>query len=93
LIAASFDEKELNPEASKSDANKRSAYDLTACGGEALLHLVLGHVSFVFEDDKKGRELMYQRIKPEFISEPEFITFKICYRLSKLGKTPEEIFS
>jgi Ca2+-binding EF-hand superfamily protein len=45
-----------------------------------------------FESDRRTLELMFRLIKPENITEPDYIIFKVLHRLSKLGKDVETLF-
>lgn len=46
-----------------------------------------------FESDRRTLELMFRLIKPENITEPDYIIFKVLHRLSKLGKDVESLFN
>jgi hypothetical protein len=71
----------------------RAAYELAAVGFEALPADVLTLLLAMFESDKKSGELMMKQCRPEAISEPEFVIFKMCHKLAKMGKEPEHLFA
>lgn len=71
----------------------RAAYELAACGGEALCYKVLDVIMKEFESDRRTLQLILRLCKPEAITEPDYILFKLCHRLSKLGKDADSIFN
>jgi Ca2+-binding EF-hand superfamily protein len=47
----------------------------------------------MFESDRRSCEVMLRLCKPETITEPEYIIFKLNHRLSKLGKDVDSLFN
>lgn len=80
-------------EKNKKPANSgKNAYELAGSGGMALLTDVIELVYQLFVGDKEAGLKVLELLKPSKISHEDFVAFKICHKMAKLGKTPEMIF-
>lgn len=84
-------ERELEQE-SKKDTGKE-AYESAGNGGKALVGDVIELVYRLFPDDHDGGEKVLELIRPEKVRIEDFVAYKICHKMAKLGKTPEMIFN
>ncbi|CAG9335791.1 unnamed protein product [Blepharisma stoltei] len=71
----------------------RAAYDAAGSGGFALLNDVIELLYSMFSFDRESGTLALELIKPESVSDEDFVAYKICHKMAKLGKTPEAIFN
>jgi hypothetical protein len=70
----------------------RAAYDLAATGGEAYATDVISMIYDLFENDEKSGELALQLLRPEACSLSDYVTFKLCHKMAKLGMSAEAVF-
>lgn len=70
----------------------RAAYDQAATGGEAFTTEVISLVYDLFENDEKNGELALQLLRPEGCSLADYVTFKLCHKMAKLGMSAEAVF-
>lgn len=56
---------------------------------EACLIDVIGIINTVFDNNKQSRNMILSNLKPENISKNDFYMFHLCYKLVRLGLTPE----
>ena len=82
-----------SPGLKRSDTLGRAVYETASNGGLALLSDVLELVYSLFVNDKEAGEKVLELIKPKKLSTEDFVAFKICHKMAKLGKTPEMIFT
>ena len=76
----------------KNDAG-RNAFDNAGCGGKAFLGDTIELIYALFQDDPAGGEMALELIKPEKVSVEDYVAYKICHKMAKIGKTPEMIFN
>ena len=76
----------------KNDAG-RNAFDNAGCGGKAFLGDTIELIYALFQDDPSGGEMALELIKPEKVSVEDYVAYKICHKMAKIGKTPEMIFN
>jgi len=70
----------------------RAAYDQAATGGEAFTTEVISLIYDLFENDEKSGELALQLLRPEGCSLVDYVTFKLCHKMAKLGMSAEAVF-
>jgi len=68
------------------------AYDVAACGGEALCFRVLTLIYTLFEKDSRSGQLMLKLCKPLKVSEPEYVIFKLCHKISKKAVDVDSVY-
>jgi hypothetical protein len=85
-------ERSLNENERKKDAS-RIAFENSGHGGKAFLGDTIELVYSLFHDDPSGGESVLEMIKPEKVSIEDYVAYKICHKMAKLGKTPEMIFN
>ena len=71
----------------------QAAMDLLATGGEAFVADVMMFLYEFFDNDKESGELALQLLRPSSVSLAEFVLFKICHKMAKMGLTEEALFS
>lgn len=62
-------------------------------GGNAMLVDLISLVYSIFENDKLSRAITISLLKPENVSVNDYLIFRICHKMAKLGKTTEQIFN
>ncbi|CAG9329268.1 unnamed protein product [Blepharisma stoltei] len=77
----------------KGKASGRAAFEAAGTGGVALLSDVIELLYTMFMGDREMGTLALEYIKPEAVSHEDFVAYKICHKMAKLGKTPEAIFN
>lgn len=77
----------------KGDTYGRSAYEAAGTGGKALLCDVIELIYNIFTGDRESGVKALELLKPAEASHEDFVAFKICHKMAKLGKTPEMIFT
>ena len=77
----------------KADAYGRSAYEAAGTGGLAQLGDAIELIYTLFAGDKEAGEKALELLRPGKVSIEDFVAFKICHKMAKLGKTPEMIFT
>lgn len=77
----------------KSSNYDKSAYEAAGTGGLAQLGDVVELVYTLFSSDKESGEKALELMKPGKVSIEDFVAFKICHKMAKIGKTPEMIFA
>ena len=78
----------------KKEVGKGKGKDLGATGGgEAYLLDVIGFISSTFENDKRSSELMLKLLKPPGISTVDYVVFRMCHKISKMGMTVDNVYS
>lgn len=85
-----------NERSLESDGRKergKVAYEAAGNGGKALVGDVIELVYRLFTEDHEGGEKVLEMIKPEKVKAEDFVAYKICHKMAKLGKTPEMIFN
>lgn len=90
--ARSVQGKKMNTPSS-GKTHGRAAYDTAGTGGTALLSDVIELLYSIFLGDKESGTLALELIKPDLVSDVDFVAYKICHKMAKLGKTPEAIFN
>jgi hypothetical protein len=75
------------------DTYGRSNYEAAVTGGSALLGDVIELIYNSFSTDKDAGLKALELLKPSSVSYEDFVAFKICHKMAKMGKTPEMIFS
>lgn len=73
---------------SKTKENIENLYS----GGFALISDAIDLIYIMFSNDRESGVQVLEHLKPPTVSDEEFVTYKICHRMSKLGKTSEGIF-
>lgn len=71
----------------------QAAMDLLATGGEAFVADAMMFLYDFFDNDKESGELALQLLRPHNVSLAEFVLFKICHKMAKMGLTEEALFS
>lgn len=61
-------------------------------GGQAFLNDVMTLIYSLFEKDRNLGENIIKLLQPEDLSQEDFVTFLICQKMAKLGRTPESLF-
>ena len=74
----------------KVETYGQNAFKAAGTGGLALVSDVIELVYSLFDKESGTRAL--ELMKPDNISEEEFVLYKICHKMSKLGSTPADIF-
>ena len=77
----------------KADAYGRIAYESAGTGGLAQLGDAMELIYTLFAGDKEAGEKALELLRPSKVSIEDFVAFKICHKMAKLGKTPEMIFT
>ena len=77
----------------KAETHGRSAYEAAGTGGLAFVSDVIELVYTMFAGDRVSGTRALEIMKPENISQEDFVCFKICHKMAKLGNTPEMIFN
>ena len=77
----------------KAETHGRSAYEAAGTGGLAFVSDVIELVYSMFSGDRESGTRALEIMKPEKISQEDFVCFKICHKMAKLGNTPEMIFN
>ena len=77
----------------KAETHGRSAYEAAGTGGLAFVSDVIELVYSMFSGDRESGTHALEIMKPENISQEDFVCFKICHKMAKLGNTPEMIFN
>lgn len=77
----------------KQESTGRAAYENAGTGGLALVGDAIELVYSLFKSDRESGEKALELIRPEKVSIEDFVAFKICHKMAKLGKTPEMIFT
>ena len=72
----------------KKVINKKAA----ATGGLAFVSDVIELVYSIFGGDRDSGTKALEIMKPENVTNEDFVLFKICHQMAKLGLTPEQIF-
>ena len=80
-------------ELKESETFGRNAYEAAGTGGLALVSDVIDLIYNLFAGDRESGTKALELIKPENISEEEFLIFRICHKMTKLGNKPEDIFN
>ena len=86
-------EQNKSKESSKKENYARSAYEIAGNGGVAGISDVVQLIYSLFAGDRESGEKALELIKPQSVSIEDFVAFKICHKMAKLGKTPEMIFN
>jgi hypothetical protein len=76
----------------KQNLTSQQLFELAASGGEAYLADVIYLVYDMFEHAQDYGQLLLSLIKPAAIDVSDFIIFKICHKMAKLGLTPESLY-
>lgn len=76
----------------KQNLTSQQLFELAASGGEAYLADVIYLVYDMFEQARDYGQLLLSLIKPAAIDVSDFIIFKICHKMAKLGLTPESLY-
>ena len=71
----------------------RSAYEAAATGGLAFVSDVIELVYSIFGGDRDSGTKALEIMKPENVTHEDFVLYKICHKMAKLGQTPEQIFN
>ena len=71
----------------------RAAYELAATGGEAYTSDVLMLIYDLFDNDHPSGELALELLRPEKVSHSDYVLFKLCHKMAKLGMNPEGVFN
>ena len=77
----------------KTQNSSKNTYDSAVNGGKALLTDVIELIYQLFAGDREGGLKALELLKPEKVTHEDFVAFKICHKMAKLGKTPEMIFN
>ena len=67
--------------------------DLMSSGGEAFVADVMVFLYEFFDNDRDSGELALQLMRPSQVTLVDFILFKICHKMAKLGMREEAVFS
>ncbi|OMJ67847.1 hypothetical protein SteCoe_34882 [Stentor coeruleus] len=70
----------------------KSAYEAAGTGGLALVADAIEFVYTIFAGDRESGTKALELIRPDNITQEDFVLFKICHKMAKLGETPELIF-
>lgn len=71
----------------------KAAYDLAATGGEAFTSDVMMLIYELFENDPESGELALDLLRPENVSHSDYVLYKVCHRMGKMGMNPEAVFN
>lgn len=77
----------------KGDTYGRSAYEAAGTGGLAFVGDAMELIYQLFRGDREGGEKALELIKPSNVTIEDYVAYKICHKMARLGKTPEMIFS
>lgn len=77
----------------KKELTGRTAYESAGTGGVSFLGDTIELIYSLFANDKESGERALELIKPEKVTIEDYVAFKICHKMAKLGKTPEMIFT
>ncbi|OMJ76609.1 hypothetical protein SteCoe_23986 [Stentor coeruleus] len=77
----------------KGETYGRNSYEAAGTGGLALLTDVIDLIYTIFSGDRESGVKALELLKPEKVTHEDFVAFKICHKMAKLGKTPEMIFT
>ena len=77
----------------KPQNTSKNTYEVAVTGGKALLTDVIELVYQLFAGDREAGLKALELLKPENVTHEDFVAFKICHKMAKLGKTPEMIFN
>ncbi|CAG9319758.1 unnamed protein product [Blepharisma stoltei] len=67
--------------------------DYIYAGGYAQISDAIDLIYTMFSNDRESGTQTLEHLKPPNVTDEEFVIYKICHRMSKLGKTPEGIFN
>ena len=76
----------------KANLTSQQLFEIAASGGDAYLADAIYLVYDIFEHCQDYGQLMLKLIKPAAIDVNDFIIFKICHKMAKLGLTPESLY-
>ena len=71
----------------------RAAYDLATTGGEAFTSDVMMLIYDLFNNDPESGELALDLLRPERVSHSDYVLYKVCHRMGKMGLNPEAVFN
>lgn len=71
----------------------RAAYDLAATGGEAFTSDAMMLIYDLFQNDPESGELALDLLRPERVSHSDYVLYKVCHRMGKIGMNPEAVFN
>lgn len=83
----------MNKKRGLKTGNQAKSSSKEYLGGNALLVDIFLQVYSIFENDKLSRAISISLLKPENVSVKDYLTFRICYKMSKVGKTTEQMFN
>ena len=80
--------------AKKADVTHgRAAYDYAVTGGEAFTAEVIMLIYDLFDNDTRSGELALKLLKPDGVSMANYVVFKVCHKMAKLGLSPDAVFN
>ena len=60
---------------------------------EAYLVDIIGYIYSLFENDRRSGELMLKLLQPTGVGMIDYLTFKLCHKMAKLGLNVDGLFS
>lgn len=82
-----------NKAGNKPSNKNRDVIDIASTGGYAHLTDVIEYVYRTFTGDREAGTLILNQMKPFNLPVEDIIAYKICHKMSKLGKSSESLFS
>lgn len=76
-----------------SSTHGRKAYEEASTGGLALVSDVIDYIYTLFAGDRESGTKALEIMKPELVSLEEYVIFRICHKMAKMGVTAETIFN
>ena len=77
----------------KDTTHGRKAYEEAGTGGLALVSDAIDYIYNIFAGDRESGTKALELMKPDLVGIEEYVIFRICHKMAKLGSTPESIFN
>lgn len=78
---------------SKKGVKREVGKGKDSSGGEAYLLDVIVYLNSLFESDRRSSELMLKHLQPSGVATADYVIFRICHKVSKLGVTLDTAFA
>lgn len=72
---------------------KGKGKEVSSTGGEAYLLDIMAYLSGIFESDRRSSEQMLKLLQPASVDTVDYVIFRICHKVSKLGIPLESVFA
>jgi len=76
-----------------SNRGAKKSFERHNQGGQAFLSDSMDLLYSMFWPDKESGTLALELIKPKAISDQEYLVYRLCHKMTRMGTTPEAIFS